>query len=432
MDKICLDIIDVYRDETKTTAFVNVFTPSDDMQFEHITIEELINRYKNTKIKKIYPTNYEQIPYKNIVPYHIAPRFGDNKSNRATYGKLVSRNKTGLFKITFSDNTILLVVRWIEGFGRNETIRHLVVGEYSSYAHYLRAFDIQRRINQKPKAGIYRATMTQFGMNYDEIKELPTSPVIHPKLDELKKDVEYYFNNVKLFTRFKQSGVRKFMLISEPGTGKSSMFYKLASAYGKQKSVVFVTDIQSAAAHLSKCAKHKMSTIIFLEDADSTLGDSRGNSAVLNFLDGVDTPSNPQGAMILMSTNFPERIEERILTRPGRIDKIFNIDALNGHWALECADLYFSDFFDVKKNSEKVEKLVSGMTGAQIKELALASMSFASSSERTIDVSLIEEVKKMFAKNLSEAYKYSEQNSLKQLRKRNAKSIGFTNDEESW
>lgn len=425
MDRICLDVIQVYRDLTKTKNFVNVFTPASDTEFEDHMVNGIVERYLGSKAKRAFPTHYEQLAFKGIVPYHISPSIGMDKKDKKTYRRLVSRNRTGLFKIDFSDNSILLVVRWIEGFGRNEMVRHLVVGEHSTYASYLRAFEVQARLNSKPKVGVYRGMMTTFGMMYTEVKDLPTSPVIHPKVAEIEKDVEYYFNNVALFTRFKQSGVRKFMLISEPGTGKSSIFYRISTIYAKDKSVVFVTDIQAAAAHLNACAKNKVSSIIFIEDADSTLGDTRGNSGVLNFLDGVDTPSNPNGSMILMSTNFPDRIEERILTRPGRIDKIYNIDALQGDWALKCAHLYFEEIFDIKGSETEMQTVVNGMTGAQIKELALASMSYAASSQKDINVDLIKEVKGIFAKNLSEAYKYAEQNSMKKLTGKS--TFGFGN-----
>lgn len=69
--------------------------------------------------------------------------------------------------------------------------------------------------------------------------------------------------------------------------------------------------------------------------------------------------------------------------------------------------------------------IVDGMTGAQIKELALASMSYAASNAKDIDISLIKEVKEVFAKNLSEAYKYDEENSVKRLTKGAIDSFGF-------
>ncbi len=424
MDRICFDIIQVYRDITQTTKFVNVFSPAGESEFEDRAIQQLIHRYKKSKSKKVYPTDYKHIEFKFIVPYHISPYINALKTTDCTFKKLVSRNKTGLFKMTFSDGSILLVGRWLEGFGKNMSINTLVIGESATYGAYLQAFEQQANANRKPKAGIMRASMGQFGLEYYPIDNLPGSPVIHPKVDEILGDIKYYYEHVDLFTRYKQNGARKFMLISEPGTGKSSLFYKIAKTYEKEKSIVFCTDISAAAKHMANCAKHSVSTLIFIEDADSALGDNPGNSGVLNFLDGVDTPFNSAGSLIMMSTNYPEKIEQRILTRPGRIDKIYTFQALDGDWAIKCADLYFSEFFDVKANETEFLPIVTGMTGAQIKELSLASMSFAASKGTDISIPLIEEVKSVFAKNLSEAYKYAEANSVKKLTGK-GRRIGF-------
>ena len=78
----------------------------------------------------------------------------------------------------------------------------------------------------------------------------------------------------------------------------------------------------------------------------------------------------------MMTTNHPERIEARISKRPGRIDKIFHINALDGKYAYDVFNLYFGDFmkenkFDATTDTarEAIEIIANGMTGAQIKEL---------------------------------------------------------------
>ena len=77
-----------------------------------------------------------------------------------------------------------------------------------------------------------------------------------------------------------------------------------------------------------------------------------------------------------MTTNHPERIEARITKRPGRIDKLFFINALEGQSAVDVFNFYFGEFmkennFDATTQTAKeaIEIIASGMTGAQIKEL---------------------------------------------------------------
>ncbi len=46
---------------------------------------------------------------------------------------------------------------------------------------------------------------------------------------------------------------------------------------------------------------------------------------VLNILDGVATPDNPAGTLLLATSNDPEKIDQRIRDRPGRIDAIIEL-----------------------------------------------------------------------------------------------------------
>lgn len=75
------------------------------------------------------------------------------------------------------------------------------------------------------------------------------------------------------------------------------------------------------AMHIQECSRINRRTIVVFEDCEATLS-SRNNSAILNFLDGIDRPNIENGAVVMMTTNHPERIEARISKRPGRIDKI--------------------------------------------------------------------------------------------------------------
>lgn len=230
-----------------------------------------------------------------------------------------------------------------------------------------------------PKSGIYRAQAVEsrYGtyMRYKEITDIQSNPAIHQCKEELIKGVGFFFDNVEMFSKFNQKPLRKFLLCGEPGTGKTSICYDVAKKYSGDSPVVFVTDFQSMAMHIQECSRINRRTIVVFEDCEATLS-SRNNSAILNFLDGIDRPNIENGAVVMMTTNHPERIEARISKRPGRIDKIFHINALDGKYAYDVFNLYFGDFmkenkFDATTDTarEAIEIIANGMTGAQIKEL---------------------------------------------------------------
>lgn len=412
-DKIAFDIIEYYKKLKGNNAFVKVFIPYNTGVFEYRKIADAIRHSKATD--KIYPVSINQLSYSKIVPYCVT-------------GAGEVKEKTGLFKISFSNGDFLLLASWATGYGIKEVVDVILAGPANLIAVLAKktVYAAERKGISTPKLGIFRAYQNVASPNppilYEELKSLPVNKVIHPRVGELDGDIDHYFNNVKLFTRFRQSGLRKLILISEPGTGKSSMFYRIAQAHKNTKSCVFVTDITAAIHHLRLARKYKLPTIVFLEDADSSIGGD-ASGTVLNFLDGAATPRNPLGSLVLMSTNFPEKIEPRILLRPGRIDKIYHIDALRGEYAVACADIYFGKHFNVKKNAKAIEDIVNDMTGARIKELALSSMALASSSQRKLSIELITEVKESFSKKMSEAYQYAEANSFNKLIKK--EKLGF-------
>lgn len=342
---------------------------------------------------------------------------------------------TGLFKIKFSDDSFIYFAKWISGGGKQRCVEGLFAAEKKVWFEFLKLMKGERKKLEKPKNGIFRICGNGYGgIEYSKLENLQETPIIHPSTNTLLQDITHYYSNVALFTRFGMSGVRKSLMVGPPGTGKTSLAIKIAKQFSKEKCVVFSTNISDIAMHLSICAKHKVSTLAILEDAESTL--QNANSSLLNFLDGVDQPKNLLGSYIIMTTNFPERIEKRILQRPGRVDAIVEFGNLTGAYATKCAEIYFEDIlFNSENNSntkvgkelrKKLFPIVNGMSGAEIKELSQASASYAVSvGQEVVDVELIEIVKAKMKSNIDNISKYaSEESSLLKTKK-----LGFFHED---
>ncbi len=169
-------------------------------------------------------------------------------------------------------------------------------------------------------------------VNWEEI-------VLPAKLKhELLEDVSAFFTKgVDVYRRLNLKPFRKLLLAGVPGTGKTMICSALAKwALEQHYLVIYVssavrkqgTDYGSSfdkIEHaLSVAASSALPTLILLEELDAYLHEEE-KALVLNVLDGNESQINDKGTLLIATTNYPEAIDERVLKRPGRLDRIFII-----------------------------------------------------------------------------------------------------------
>jgi hypothetical protein len=162
--------------------------------------------------------------------------------------------------------------------------------------------------------------------------------------DEILQSMDRFFASRERYIDMGVTWKLSLMLAGEPGTGKTSLAKALASHYGKRLCTI---NLSSASDSSLEAAVDTMpnDSILLLEDIDCscTAFSSREHkqdeeakflslSGVLNILDGIKTPD---GLIVIMTTNYPERLDPAIL-RKGRTDHYFFIqplwaEAINSH-----------------------------------------------------------------------------------------------------
>jgi predicted AAA+ superfamily ATPase len=207
---------------------------------------------------------------------------------------------------------------------------------------------------------------------------------------EIYDDIEAFFNQgVDIYRQLKLAPFRKLLLAGVPGTGKTMLCAALAKlAIAKGRIVVYVSGADRDGASFEKIQRAfqavtaaRYPVLLIVEELDAYLqGDDKAR--VLNVLDGVESPNNPEGSLLLATTNYPEAIDERIAKRPGRLDRIFIVPTIQDRDQAERMLRYYMAEQWRDDHSSVVDRLID-QSGAFVREVALHARMLAAHARKT-------------------------------------------------
>ncbi|MBN1285458.1 MAG: ATP-binding protein [Anaerolineae bacterium] len=226
--------------------------------------------------------------------------------------------------------------------------------------------------------------------------EVEWDDVILPQAlkDDLLNDMNAFFEEgVHIYRQLQLIPFRKLLLVGVPGTGKTMLCAALSKlAIGQGRVVVYVSGSDMYGATFEKIhralyvvSEAKQEVLLIVEEIDAYLH-ADDKARVLNVLDGVESPNNPRGVLMVATTNYPEIIDERIAKRPGRVDRIFAIPPIQDEdQALRMLRRYMGDQWR-EEHAVVVPRLVN-RPGAFVREVALHARMLAA-HERETEVAL--------------------------------------------
>ncbi|MEO1286943.1 MAG: ATP-binding protein [Chloroflexota bacterium] len=156
--------------------------------------------------------------------------------------------------------------------------------------------------------------------------------------NSILSDVRTFFERgASVYREMGLNPFRKLLLAGVPGTGKTMMCNALAKwALDQGYRVIYVSSAQrgmgeedgaqfwkvESALQSASYADRPALIILILEEMDAypKAGDK---AIILNVLDGAEGAQNPHGTLLIATTNYPEAIDERVIKRPGRLDRIY-------------------------------------------------------------------------------------------------------------
>jgi len=193
------------------------------------------------------------------------------------------------------------------------------------------------RVSKKISAGVYQIYQSQqWGLYIQQQKAILSDEIIDLPIKEIQEivaDIERFWDpETKLkFKDYNMTYKRGIIVWGPPGNGKSYMMQIIIRNLIKRDGVIFTLDTVDSVerfisfANTFRRVEPDRPLVVILEDIDNVVEAGQSIlSALMNVLDGVNQIDN---VVYLATTNYPNKLEERISNRPSRFDRKYEIGA---------------------------------------------------------------------------------------------------------
>jgi len=223
---------------------------------------------------------------------------------------------------------------------------------------------------KKLPAGYYMVYTTN-GRRFFEKRDLETDSLINfpgSMLDDVYQEIKSFWDKNEVFEKYGFLHRRGYMFTGPAGSGKTCFVQMVIEKLIAEDGIVINGSINPRALSESikelRVIEPKRKIVCIFEDIDAIVH-SFGEEDLLAFLDG-ETLTNH--VLNIATTNYPEKLDHRIIHRPRRFDRVIVVDMPKE----EMRTTYFKEKLQIE--DEEIKKYVDitdGFSFAAMAELVI-------------------------------------------------------------
>lgn len=231
-------------------------------------------------------------------------------------------------------------------------------------------------IGASPSVGIF---FERLNLRTEGIIDFPNTPNA-----AILAELQRFWSREPRFKLFRLPFKRGILMFGPPGSGKSTIIIRVLEdviARGGIALKFTLPDLFTQGMKIIRAIQPDVPVVVVMEDID-TLTKILGESALLNVLDGAE---DIHRVVFLATTNYPEMLGPRIINRPSRFDKRFQVPHPNDEgrrlYIQSLAERGDHDAFDL----DVWVKETKDMSMAHIKELWVATQVLGDDFEKALE-----------------------------------------------